>query len=419
MQFRMSFLYSKQKHLADLNVQPTDTTSMYYHTALLLLFRPFLKATIDYSDVVPRDVCRNAANMVSDLWQQHRNIYGLSGIYMFQVHCLLTACTIHILNVPTISATRHLTQAANIMQELISRNEWARSALVILRGLAEKWRLVLPLEVEEALYRDIGGPNQDVVARSGSMLPSPDKVADLAREFPSGPDPLSAQANLVPNIDYRFQQQQQRNFLQTHPQYSQDHLGESQSIDPSLKRGSQEQGNDSQKRQRLLDPALRDEGLPHAQGSQFSGIQIPQPRQAQMVAQQAQDVSNNFTASGVNFGTGFGMGLGAGGYTHRVQQLAQDAKARSASSYIYSPMANQPAPLLVPVSSRDSPDSKPSSESAGLSGSNNSNNNQQQGSTQQSAKNDTKSGTTDKQDNGVEEVEGLSFLDDWRDIWLN
>ena len=393
---------------------------MYYHTALLLLFRPFLKATIDYSDVVPRDVCRNAANLVSDLWQQHRNIYGLSGIYMFQVHCLLTACTIHILNVPTISATRHLTQAANIMQELIPRNEWARSALIILRGLAEKWRLVLPLEVEEALYRDIGGPDQDTVSRSGSMLPSPDKVNELSRQFPTGPDPLSAQVNLVPNIDYRFQQEQQRNFLQTHPQYAQDHLNDGQSIDPSLKRGSQESGNDSQKRQRLLDPALRDEGLPQMQTSQFQGTQIPQPRQAQMVAQQAQDVSNNFSQSNVNFGTGFGMGLGAGGYTHRVQQLAQDAKGRSASSYIYSPMANQSAPLLVPVSSRDSADSKPSSEPAG-SDRNSKNNNHQQGSAQQSGKNDSKSTTNDKNDNngtnGRDKVEGLSFLDDWRDPW--
>jgi len=395
----------------------TDTTSMYYHTALLLLFRPFLKATIDYSDVVPRDVCRNAANLVSDLWQQHRNIYGLSGIYMFQVHCLLTACTIHILNVPTISATRHLTQAANIMQELIPRNEWARSALIILRGLAEKWRLVLPLEVEEALYRDIGGPGQDTVSRSGSMLPSPDRTNELSRQFPTGPDPLSAQANLVPNIDYRFQQEQQRNFLQTHSQYAQDHLGEGHSIDPSLKRGNQESGNDSQKRQRLLDPALRDEGLPQTQATQLQATQIPQPRQAQMVAQQAQDVSNNYSQSNVNFGTGFGMGLGAGGYTHRVQQLAQDARSRSASSYIYSPMSNQSAPLLVPVSSRDSADSKPSSEPAGPN-SNRNNNNQQQGTT-----NDAKSGTTDKEDNngtsGRDEVEGLSFLDDWRDLWFS
>ena len=391
------------------------TSSMYYHTAVLLLFRPFLKATIDYSDVVPREVCREAANMVSDLWQEHYSIYGLSGIYMFQVHCLLTACTLHIINVPTISATRHLTRACAIFQELIPRNDWARSALVILRGLAEKWRLVLPLEVEEAMYRDVGGPG-NTQTQHGSMLPD-DVLPEIARTYPAGPDPLSAQPNIMPPIDFSLQQHNQRMFLQSHPEFAQHALAESNNA--SEKRGTPDQFIEAQKRQRLLDPALRDQGLPIQEqgGIQFDGQnveqQIPQPRQAQMVPQQHDGNPGNFAQVGMHtFGTGFGMGLG--GYTQRVQQTQR--QSRSASSYIYSPLANHPAPILIPVARAGSlSEISTTPASAGLGNSDNQGNQQQQ----QHMGSEINPGdlNADTNNSGVK-VEGLSFDDDWRDPFM-
>ncbi|KAB8337010.1 hypothetical protein FH972_021314 [Carpinus fangiana] len=127
---------------------------MYYWVAILHLFRPFLKATIHNSDISPREVCRQAANNISDLMHEHARLYQRKGIYMFQVHCLLSACTIHIINIPSIQATRQFTEACNTFQELIPGNEWARSCLHVLRNLVEKWNLILPLEAEEALCRD-------------------------------------------------------------------------------------------------------------------------------------------------------------------------------------------------------------------------------------------------------------------------
>lgn len=143
---------------------------MYYHACLLLLFRPFLKATFTRQiDVTPREVCRQAANNISDLWNRHRAMYGLAGIYAFQVHCLFTACTIHIINLPTISATNNLVQACNVFQQLVPRNDWARSCLTILRSLVEKWNLILPQDAEEALYRefDDGGSKSDSASEQG------------------------------------------------------------------------------------------------------------------------------------------------------------------------------------------------------------------------------------------------------------
>jgi hypothetical protein len=405
---------------------------MYYHTALLLLFRPFLKAKIDYSDVVPREVCREAANMISDLWQQHRRIYGLSGIYMFQVHCLLTACTIHVINVPTISATRHLTTACNIFQDLIPRNGWARSAVTILRGLAEKWRLVLPLEVEEAMYRDVGGPPVSSQGQHGSMLP-PESDPDFAREYPARPDPMAAQLNTMPNIDYRLQQQTQRNFLQSHPQYSQKPLDSPEAS--NSKRGTSENespsgagGADASKRQRL-DPALRNMGLPAMQNQTLPAMrsqilpamqsqilpvmqneQLPQPRQAQMIAQQSEaELAGDYGNLGVNFGTGFGMGLA--GYPQRVQSEG----TRSASSHMYNPMAGNPGPMLVPVMRSQSSKSDQANEGAG--NTNDDEKMMQQGQGQHMAVGGQAVGKGDAGMSMRDRVEGMSFGDDWRDIW--
>lgn len=388
---------------------------MYYHTAVLLLFRPFLKATIDYSDVVPRDVCREAANMISDLWQEHHSVYGLSGIYMFQVHCLLTACTIHIINVPTISANRHLTQACNIFQELISRNEWARSSLVVLRGLAEKWRLVLPLEVEEAMYRDIGGPGNPQTLH-GSMLPN-DTLPEIASNYPTGPDPMAAHAVVSPNIDFRLQQHNQKMFLQAHPEYAQPAMDESTTT-TSAKRSAPDQFQEAQKRQRLLDPALRDQGLPMQEqgGMQFpigqsAEQQMPQPRQAQMVPQQQGTNPGNFAQVGMHtFGTGFGMGLG--GYTQRVQQAQR--QNRSASNFIYSPLANHPAPILMPVTRTVSSSDFSTTPASGVQ-ENGNNINQADQQQQQQMSGETNPGNLNADSNSMGvKVEGLSFDDDWR-----
>ncbi|KAF2142065.1 uncharacterized protein K452DRAFT_26023 [Aplosporella prunicola CBS 121167] len=132
------------------------TLHMYYHAAVLLLFRPFLKAELTDSDISPREICRTSANAISDLFAQHRQLYGLVGIFTFQMHCLLTACTIHIINLPSVSATNHLAFACNSFQDLVKQNAWAAGSLNIIKGLVQKWQIVLPTEVENTLYRNQG-----------------------------------------------------------------------------------------------------------------------------------------------------------------------------------------------------------------------------------------------------------------------
>ena len=152
-----------------------NVPSMYYHTAVLLLFRPFLKAKFTESDISPSDVCRQSANQISDIFAQHRRLYDTTGISTFQLHCLLTACTIHIINLPALSSASYLTAACNHFQDLVPRNDWAASALSVIKGLIEKWTIILPQETESALYRPFP-------SSATSIPPFPDEIStDLFR----------------------------------------------------------------------------------------------------------------------------------------------------------------------------------------------------------------------------------------------
>jgi hypothetical protein len=152
---------------------------MYYHAAVLLLFRPFLKAKFTQSDLTPSDVCRQAAASISDLFFEHRRLYDTVGIYTFQLHCLLTACTIHIINIPAIASTSYLTQACNHFHDLARWNEWATGSLTIIKGLVQKWSIILPVEAEMALYRTQRG--DDMHVESGVTDGDPGPRAEIFR----------------------------------------------------------------------------------------------------------------------------------------------------------------------------------------------------------------------------------------------
>jgi len=321
----------------------------------MLLFRPFLKATITGSDVVPREICRQSANTISDIWAHHRALYGLEGIYMFQVHCLLSACTIHIVNLPTIAATKYFTAACNTFQDLFSRNEWARSSLTILRGLVEKWGLILPQEAEEALCRDQHIARAD--AYSGFIRAvSPNYCLPLNHKRS---DNLSAvYPNYLPSGTQQFQLGQRPNRQQ---QYQQNQsmrmdVGNSFSQHPPSKRSS------------VIEP----------RAANYPCHSIPRDAKRQRVSA-PENRFNNIMGSPTTQGP-----------------------PQSPSSYLYSPLANQPAPLLVPVNSTTS--------NGVVNGS---------GPVKSEKKGQNVSRERKDEMHGIQNaVEGLNFGDDWRDPFM-
>ena len=79
-------------------------------------------------------------------------LYGFAGLNTSAIHCLLNACIIHLLHVPTLRATENLKYAVEIYQSIASRRGWAETSLQLLRGLVKTWDIVLGPEIKNILY---------------------------------------------------------------------------------------------------------------------------------------------------------------------------------------------------------------------------------------------------------------------------
>jgi hypothetical protein len=117
------------------------------------LFRPFLRAKFTESDIVPSELCRQSATAISDIFAKHLALYHTTGIYTFQIQCLLAACTIHLINLPAISSTTALHTAIDSFHLLVSRNTWALGSLKLIKDLVTRWNIILPGDVEQSLYK--------------------------------------------------------------------------------------------------------------------------------------------------------------------------------------------------------------------------------------------------------------------------
>ena len=148
---------------------------MYYHAAVLLLFRPFLRAKFTESAITPADICRQAATALSDLFARHLALYGATGVYTFHLQGLLAACTIHLVNLPAISSAAALTAAARSLAALVHRHAWASAALRLIRALVRRWGIVVPGELEAALYSGAGGEEESPAAAGGGRGEAPSR----------------------------------------------------------------------------------------------------------------------------------------------------------------------------------------------------------------------------------------------------
>ena len=125
--------------------------SMYYQIAVLHLFRPLWSVQLVNSDVSPRQVCTASAERFSMLADRFDRLYGLQRACLLLVsHCILSASTIHLLNLPSPAAARHLQTAVHGLGEMSFNRRLTTRCLRIMRTLAQKWRIDLPRDVERA-----------------------------------------------------------------------------------------------------------------------------------------------------------------------------------------------------------------------------------------------------------------------------
>ncbi|KAF9872171.1 hypothetical protein CkaCkLH20_10263 [Colletotrichum karsti] len=126
---------------------------MYYHFAILLLFRPLIKLRIIGSKLLPRDVCSQAADAIQGLLRSYSQLYTLRRTPSFVPYFVLTSAIMHLAigasRQPTAEAaaeTPHpprvveaIKQGIRDLEEMAPCHHFAEQALNILRYLAKKW----------------------------------------------------------------------------------------------------------------------------------------------------------------------------------------------------------------------------------------------------------------------------------------
>ncbi|EPE05522.1 nitrogen assimilation transcription factor nira [Ophiostoma piceae UAMH 11346] len=69
---------------------------MYYHFAILLLFRPLIKLRIIGSSILPKDVCLQAADAIQKLLRSYSQLYTLQRTPSFVPYFVLTSAIMHL-----------------------------------------------------------------------------------------------------------------------------------------------------------------------------------------------------------------------------------------------------------------------------------------------------------------------------------
>jgi hypothetical protein len=133
--------------------------SMYYHFAILLLFRPFIKLRIKDSSTLPRDICLQAADAIQGLSRSYSKLYTLRRTPSFVPYFILTSAIMHLtIGAESLAPSRgpsdpntsspmnpSLAQAISRgiadLTEMAPCHHFAEQALNILLYLAKRWHL--------------------------------------------------------------------------------------------------------------------------------------------------------------------------------------------------------------------------------------------------------------------------------------
>ena len=129
-----------------------DQHSMYYHTVVLHLFRPFLKVDLTNSKVSPRDVCTSCANTISSLISTFRRLYSFRRSTVLVPHIILSSSIIDLLNLPDVTAARNLELGVTSLRESTTNHAFALRCLQILQALSKQWNIQLPVKVPQAAF---------------------------------------------------------------------------------------------------------------------------------------------------------------------------------------------------------------------------------------------------------------------------
>lgn len=146
---------------------------LWYWTCINHLFRPIVRMKLVNSDVQPRKVCVDAAVQISKIMGMYKSQYPIHIVNQLWCHMLLTAGLTHLFDLPhkdqpaakyseaNYRALQDVTQCLRDFATVSFSNTFAYRAIEILRGVADKYGLLIAPDVMaemEALFskRDSG-----------------------------------------------------------------------------------------------------------------------------------------------------------------------------------------------------------------------------------------------------------------------
>lgn len=103
-----------------------------------------MKLDLQGIGLYPREVSTYCATKISDLMNALRGIYGLRRTCLAVSAILLSASTVHLLNLPSQTAAINLTQALHDLQTMSVNHRYAMCCIEIVKRLADQWGITLP-----------------------------------------------------------------------------------------------------------------------------------------------------------------------------------------------------------------------------------------------------------------------------------
>lgn len=177
---------------------------MYYHFAILLLFRPLIKLKILGSKVLPRDVCHQAADAIQGLVRSYSQLYTLRRTPSFVPYFVLTSATMHLAigavsnpdepwaarNVETGAemdphVSESLQQGISDLAEMAPCHHFAEQALNILRYLSKKWNIDVGIDVGNTPADEYDRPVKPYTSSLNFFAPNTQE-GDFMRDWGAG-----------------------------------------------------------------------------------------------------------------------------------------------------------------------------------------------------------------------------------------
>ncbi|KAF8856146.1 hypothetical protein BDZ45DRAFT_480930 [Acephala macrosclerotiorum] len=137
---------------------------MYYHSAILLLLRPFIKLDIIGSGMSPRDICLQAADAITALVKSYSNLYTLRRTPSFVPYFVCTSSIAHLIGYGnSLCGPEHLRQGVADLRDMSWCHGFANQALEIVHFLCRHWKV-------EAVFDDKGEETEDICRPKSTSL---------------------------------------------------------------------------------------------------------------------------------------------------------------------------------------------------------------------------------------------------------